>query len=83
MLQNRSRLPPGWSLAYYAFDLLRLDGEDLKDRPLRERRAMLEKLLAKSGVLFSQSLPGTLSQIMEAIKAHGLEGVIAMCGLRT
>src|SRR5215471_7904680 len=58
MLQNRATLPPGWSLAYYAFDLLHLDGQDLKDRPLRERRALLQKLLGNSGVLFSQSFPG-------------------------
>jgi bifunctional non-homologous end joining protein LigD len=38
---------------------------------------MLEKILGKSGVLFSQSLPGTLSQIMRAVKEHGLEGVVA------
>src|SRR6201981_1483572 len=56
MLQNRSSLPPGWSLAYYCFDLLHLNGEDLKHRPLQERRALLEKLLGKSGVLLSQSL---------------------------
>jgi bifunctional non-homologous end joining protein LigD len=77
MLQNRASFPPGWSLAYYAFDLLHLDGQDLKDRPLGERRAILEKLLPNSGVLYSHSLPGTLSQIMQAVKAHGLEGVIA------
>jgi DNA ligase D-like protein (predicted ligase) len=77
MLQNRARLPSGWSLAYYVFDLLHLNGADLKDRPLRERRALLEKLLGDSGVLLSQSLPGTLSQIIQAVKAHGLEGVIA------
>jgi bifunctional non-homologous end joining protein LigD len=77
MLQNRASLPPSWSLAYYAFDLLHLNGLELKDLPLRERRAPLQKLLGKSGVLLSQSLPGTLSQIMQAVKAHGLEGVIA------
>jgi bifunctional non-homologous end joining protein LigD len=77
MLQNRARLPSGWSLAYYVFDLLHLNGADLKDRPLRERRAPLEKLLGDSGVLLSQSLPGTLSQIIQAVKAHGLEGVVA------
>jgi bifunctional non-homologous end joining protein LigD len=91
MLQNRASLPPGWSLAYYAFDLLHLDGQDLKDRPLRERRALLQKLLVggrstlnpqpstlnQMGVLFSQSLPGTLGQIMQAVKEHGLEGIIA------
>jgi len=77
MLQNRSSLPPGWSLVYYAFDLLQLNGKDLKDRPLEERRSLLEKVLGNSGVLLSQSLPGTLSQIIAAVKQHGLEGVIA------
>jgi ATP-dependent DNA ligase len=77
MLQNRARLPSGGSLIYYVFDLLHLNGADLKDRPLREQRAPLEKLVGDSGVLLSQSLPGTLSQIIQAVKAHGLEGVIA------
>jgi bifunctional non-homologous end joining protein LigD len=77
MLQNRSSLPAGWSLAYYAFDLLHLNGKDLKARPLRERRERLEKIIGNSGVLLSQSLPGSLSQIMQAVRQHGLEGVIA------
>ena len=77
MLQNRARLPSGWALVYYAFDLLHLNGADLKDRPLRDRRALLQKTLGTSGVRLSESLPGTLSQILQAVKAHGLEGVIA------
>jgi DNA ligase D-like protein (predicted ligase) len=77
MLQNRSSLPPGWSLAYYCFDLLHLNGEDLKNHPLKERRGLLEGILGNSGVLLSQSLPGTLGQIMQAVKQQGLEGVIA------
>jgi DNA ligase D-like protein (predicted ligase) len=79
MLQNRSSLPSssGWSLVYYAFDLLHLNGKDLKGRPLKERRALLEKVVGNSGVLLSQSLPGTLKQIMQAVKQHGLEGVVA------
>ena len=77
MLQNRGHLPKGWSLVYYAFDLLHLDGKDLKDRPLRERRALLRKVLDKSTVRLSESLPGTLAQIIQAVKEHGLEGVIA------
>src|SRR5690348_8625759 len=28
MLQNRSSLPAGWSLVYYVFDLLHLNGKD-------------------------------------------------------
>jgi DNA ligase D-like protein (predicted ligase) len=77
MLQNRGSLPRGWSLAYYCFDLLHLNGEDLKNHPLKERRGLLEGILGDSGVLLSQSLPGTLGQIMQAVKQHGLEGVIA------
>jgi bifunctional non-homologous end joining protein LigD len=77
MLQNRAALPPGCNLVYYAFDLLHLDGKDLKDRPLTERRELLSKLPGNSGVLLSQSLPGTLTQIITAVKEHGLEGVVA------
>ncbi len=77
MLQNRASLPAGWSLVYYAFDLLHLNGRDLKGRPLRERRALLERMVGNSGVLLSQSLPGTPNQIMQAVKEHGLEGVVA------
>jgi len=77
MLQNRSSLPPGWSLAYYAFDLLQLNGKDLKGLPLQERRSLLEKVVGNSGVLLSQSLPGTLDQVIQAVKLYGLEGVVA------
>lgn len=77
MLQNRASLPAGWQLAYYAFDLLHLNGQDLKGLPLKERRALLEGVLGNSGVLLSQSLPGTLRQIMAAVKQHGLEGIVA------
>jgi bifunctional non-homologous end joining protein LigD len=36
-------------LVYFAFDLLADDGEDLRDLPLKERKARLETLLAKAG----------------------------------
>jgi ATP-dependent DNA ligase len=32
----------------YAFDLLELDGEDWRPRPLAERKARLSKLIAKA-----------------------------------
>ncbi|MGH7972170.1 MAG: hypothetical protein ACREIC_25935 [Limisphaerales bacterium] len=44
MLQNRASLPRGWALAYYAFDLLDLDGHDLMVRPLTSRRNSLRGL---------------------------------------
>jgi hypothetical protein len=38
MLQNRASLARDWQIVYYAFDLLELEGEDLKRRPLAERK---------------------------------------------
>jgi two-component system, OmpR family, sensor histidine kinase KdpD len=44
----------------YAFDLLELDGEDRRPRPLEERKARLEKLIANApaGVQYSEHLEG-------------------------
>lgn len=63
----------------YLFDLLWLNGRDLRFQPLRERRVALRKLLPKApGVLrFSDSLPGTANQVVTAVSGLGLEGVIA------
>jgi ATP-dependent DNA ligase len=35
------------TLIFYAFDLLHLNGKDLRFRPLLERRAELKKLIAR------------------------------------
>jgi bifunctional non-homologous end joining protein LigD len=45
-------------LVYYAFDLLFLDGTDLRSRPLTERRKLLANLLKKApdNIRFSQEL---------------------------
>jgi DNA ligase D-like protein (predicted ligase) len=64
-------------VTFYAFDLLHLDGRDLTQRPLSDRRARLPKVLGKSGVLLSQELPGTAEQVTAAVARLGLEGVIA------
>src|SRR5688572_18515800 len=49
-LQNRGG---GSELAYFAFDLLALDGEDLTTLPLEERKARLARLIAqvRAGVI--------------------------------
>ena len=36
---------PDATIFYYVFDLLWLDGEDVRDRPLRERKALLKNAL--------------------------------------
>ena len=48
-------------LVYYAFDLLSLEGSDLRSRPLVERRELLAKLLNKApaNIKFSEELQGS------------------------
>ena len=67
----------GFSLVYYAFDLLHLNGRDLMHAPLEERRAALRDAVAGSVVLLSEPLPGTPRQIEAAVRRLQLEGVVA------
>jgi bifunctional non-homologous end joining protein LigD len=67
----------GLAIAYYAFDLLHLNGRDLTRVALDDRRAALRDVVAGSGVLLSDSLPGTPDQIASAVRRLGLEGVVA------
>lgn len=52
-------------LIFFAFDLLHLDGEDLRNRPIEARRASLEELLA--------SAPSPHLQFSEAIELEGVD----------
>ena len=65
------------TLAFYAFDLLSWNGRDLTVLPLEHRRAQLAELVKGTPVLFSETLPGTATQVEKAVRALGLEGVIA------
>lgn len=65
-------------LFFYAFDLLQLNGEDLRDRPLAERKAALEELL-KDGtgvVRYSLSLGSDAAALLKQARELGLEGLI-------
>jgi bifunctional non-homologous end joining protein LigD len=75
-LQHRSA-HPRHTLAFYAFDLLHLNGVDLTGLPLVRRRERLPRVLDDSGLLLSQDLPGAVSDIVHSVQALGLEGVIA------
>lgn len=69
--------PSGPPAVFFAFDLLWLDGRDLRGQPLRERRRMLEDLLVAGGALrFSESFSDGAS-LLAAVKKMGLEGVMA------
>jgi bifunctional non-homologous end joining protein LigD len=75
-LQHRTA-QSGHSIGFYAFDVLHLDGEDLTRVPLDKRKAHLPRLLEGTGLLLSDSLPGTAVQVIEAVSRLGLEGVVA------
>jgi bifunctional non-homologous end joining protein LigD len=75
-LQHRGS-HPGDAIVFYAFDLLHFDGVDLTGEPLIQRRKKLPKVIGESGLLFSQELPGTAAEIVQAVRGLGLEGVIA------
>ena len=63
----------------YLFDLPWLDGVDLRERPLVERRAALERIVAARPhpqLHFSVALEGDVAQLLEAARQGGLEGLI-------
>lgn len=65
-------------LFFYAFDLLRCDGEDLRPLPLLERKARLEKLLAhaRGPLRYSAALGTEAKPLLSRAKKLGLEGLI-------
>jgi bifunctional non-homologous end joining protein LigD len=68
-------------VTYYAFDLLNLDGRDLKRLPLIERKELLKDLLERSGVApiirYSDHVAGKGGAFLEAACGHRLEGIVS------
>src|SRR5205814_795188 len=63
---------------YFAFDLLYLNGYDLRGVPLEQRRALLEQVVTPGGPLrISAAFPGGGEEMLEAARETGLEGIIA------
>ena len=77
MLQNRGSAGREWHIVYYAFDLLNLDGKDLRALPLLERKRQLREVVAGSDVRYSAELTGDPEAIVSSIENAGLEGVMA------
>lgn len=77
-LQNALKEDPG-SILYYAFDLLALDGEDLTDRPLTERKEKLAALIGSgtSKIRYSDHIAGRGEELFGTFCEAGLEGVIS------
>jgi bifunctional non-homologous end joining protein LigD len=65
-------------VVYFAFDLLYLDGYDLRGVALGKRRELLEEILTPGPVLrISEAFPGAGEALLEAARENGLEGIIA------
>ena len=65
-------------IAYIAFDLLYLNGYDLRDAALSERQKLLRAVLRPAAhVRLSETFPGPGKKVLHAAKEHGLEGVLA------
>ena len=62
---------------FYAFDLLWLDGEDLRDRPLVERRAALKGLVDGSSILYLDHIQEQGIALFDQCVKLDLEGVVA------
>ena len=60
-----------------AFDLLYLNGYDLRKLPLIERKAHLKKLIAKTSVQFSESFEVDGPEIYKHACSVGLEGIVS------
>lgn len=63
---------------FYVFDLLQLDGENLRSRPIEDRKALLEHVLANPpGVLrLSPTLGPDAKRLLQQARRLGLEGLI-------
>jgi bifunctional non-homologous end joining protein LigD len=65
-------------VVYFVFDLLYLDGYDLRNVKLSERRRLLGQVVTPGGALrISEAFPGAGTELLDAARENGLEGVIA------
>lgn len=66
---------------YFAFDLLQLDGEDLRALPLLERKRRLRRLIGRrrspSRLVYVDHLRGRGRDLYAAARERDLEGVVA------
>lgn len=80
LLQQRLGAPRsrGPKVTYLLFDVLHLDGRSCLPLPHAERRELLESL-ELTGPVWSvpTQLAGSASDVLEAVRAQGLEGVMA------
>ena len=82
MLQNSLKHNFSSNLAYYAFDLLYVDGSDLTSAPLIDRKERLHAIVstnqnAKTALRYSDHWIGRGEGLFEKACALGLEGIVS------
>ncbi len=77
-LQNYMKNPKVGNLTYIVFDILALNGEDLRTRTLIERKEILESLAknAPQGIYYSRFVRGRGMESFTAACKAGMEGII-------
>ena len=67
------------SIFLYAFDLIELNGDDLRRDPLEGRKATLEMILAKAGagIRFNEHMLGDGETLFRHACQLGLEGIVS------
>jgi ATP-dependent DNA ligase len=66
-------------LVYYVFDLLFLNGKDLRKEPLLARLKLLATVLKKApeNIRLSEGLHGSTADLLRVAQEFGLEGLVA------
>jgi bifunctional non-homologous end joining protein LigD len=63
---------------FYGFDLLHLDGQDLRQRELVERRSILSEIIKPVfAIRYSEHFEGDGADFFAAAVKHGLEGIVS------
>ena len=77
-LRGRPKDEPATRPVYICFDVLELDGRDLRPKPLKERRRVLERLVSNHAMVFpGRRLANNGLKAWEEAVARGYEGIVA------
>lgn len=77
-LRSRPKDEPSTTSVYIAFDVLEIDGRDLRPKRLRERRRVLDRLVSNRKMVFpARRLHLDGFKAWEEAVARGYEGIVA------
>ena len=68
------------AIVFYAFDLLNLNGDDLTEKPVVERKAILKRILPKQDtgrVRYTEHIVGDGERLFRELEKRKLEGMVA------